>query len=174
LEDEEFVHDEDLDAFEQLKNSEKFKRQRCPPWFKAACIETLEHMFYRQSRPSNLPRDYPGISELRSTGPSLSECWEYYRQLVRKQDDVLAGGYDEEAFLYGLKRFSALKKVTVTPGAHNMLFNPFYQSLMIREFPQGFIYPIPYGWPISLTEEPEDVIAFPWQVVDERHREKYL
>ncbi|KAJ5657812.1 uncharacterized protein N7484_001461 [Penicillium longicatenatum] len=32
LEDKEFEHDEDLDDFEQLKNSEKFKRQRCPPW----------------------------------------------------------------------------------------------------------------------------------------------
>ncbi|KAJ5625823.1 hypothetical protein N7510_002132 [Penicillium lagena] len=170
---EHFEDDEDLDSIQRVKNSENFNRQNCPLWFKAGCVESLERIFDRRSGPVLLPQDCPTMRELCSTGPSLSECWEFYRGLVRKQDDVLAGGYDEEAFVYGLEQFPALNKVTVTPAAHNMLFTPFYQTPMIRAFPRGFIYPVPYGWPTSLTEEPEDVITFPWQGVDERHREKY-
>lgn len=168
-----YFREEDYDRVHLVIRSRRFKRQRCPHWYKAACKQSLERTIERRSGSSLLPAECPSIQDLCEVGPSLGECWEYYRQLVKKQDDVLAGGYDEEAFVYGLEKFTALRRVTVTPSTHNLLFGPFYQTPMIRAFPPGFFYPIPFGWPTSLTEEPEDVPAFPWQAVDERQREKY-
>ncbi|KAJ5984721.1 hypothetical protein N7481_006820 [Penicillium waksmanii] len=97
-------------------------------------------------------RPHQSITEkkLRKVALSLFESWAIYRSLLRKQADVLAKNYGEEAFLYGLERFSVLKDV---------LFALLYQSPMI--------------WPVSATEEPEDIIIFSWQRGDERHREKY-
>lgn len=82
FEDEDFEDDDSLDYLWQMTNSENFKWQRCPPWFKAACIETLERMCDRRQVSPALPRDCPSIPELRSTVPPLSECWEYYRLLI--------------------------------------------------------------------------------------------
>lgn len=57
--------------------------------------------------------------------------------------------------------------------AHGVPSTPLYSDPMIRAFPRCFIYPILRGWPTLTTEEPEDVIEFPWQRVDGRHKEKY-
>lgn len=168
--------DEDGDPVYQLRNSENFHGQNCPLWFKAACVANIEDIFFRRRKlnmTESWHQKFKNEKQLGKAGPSMNECWAIYRGLLRKQADVLTGNYEEEAFLYGLERFPALKKVTVTPGAHGVPFTPLYQTPMIRAFPQGFNYPIPRGWPTSTTEEPEDVITFPWQRVDERHKEKY-
>lgn len=71
----------------------------------------------------------------------------YYQDLVRQQDEVVADNSDLEALRYGLRRFSSLQTVIVTPAAHGLLFSPLYKTPMIRAFPLGFNYPIPRGWP---------------------------
>ncbi|KAJ5763281.1 hypothetical protein N7533_001962 [Penicillium manginii] len=164
------------DPIYQLRNSANFRGRNCPLWFKAACVNNIEHIFMRRRKLNMIEAWHQKFKDERKLGKaalSMNESWKIYQSLLRKQADVLAGNYDEEAFLYGLERFTALKRVTITPAAHGVPFAPLYQSPMIRAFPPGFNYPIPRGWPISTTEEPEDVITFPWQQVDERHREKY-
>lgn len=159
-----------------MRNSANFRGQNVPLWFKAACVTNIEQLLMRRRKLNMVEswhQKFETEKQLGSSGPSMNECWAIYRGLLRQQADVLAGNYDEEVFLYGLKRFPALKRVTVTAAAHGVPFAPLYPSPMVRAFPQGFNYPIPRGWPTSTTEEPEDVITFPWQRVDERHREKY-
>lgn len=168
--------DEFADPALQLRANTNFKGQNCPLWFKAACVNNIENLFMRREKLNSTEawhQKFKNEKKLGKAALSMSESWEIYRTLLRKQADVLAGNYDREAFLYGLERFPALKKVTVTPAAHGVPFAPLYHSPMIRSFPEGFNYPIPRGWPTSTTEQPEDEIAFPWQRVDERHKEKW-
>ncbi|KAJ5921454.1 hypothetical protein N7466_009780 [Penicillium verhagenii] len=168
--------DDDDDDLDVVRKSENFRKQNCPLWFKAACLESLDDHFWRQG-----PRDFvdygdpcvKSYKDLSRLGLPLGKCWDFYRKLVRQQDDVLTGKYDEEAFLYGLERFPALKKVTVTPAAHGVLFRPLYQTPMIRQFPPGFYYPVPRGWPLPCREQPEEVYCHPWQSLSEKYKEKY-
>lgn len=77
---------------------------------------------------------------------------------------------DEKAFLYGLERFSQLRRVTVTPAAHGWLFAPLYETPMIRAFPYGFNYPVPRGWHC----DPVDcrvVEPLPWSEATEDYKE---
>ncbi|OGE55178.1 hypothetical protein PENARI_c005G02244 [Penicillium arizonense] len=160
----------------QLRRSIKFKGKDCPVWFKAACAASVEDTFWRQAGDNGIDDedpDYKTIRKLGSIGPPLSECWEFYRTLIRQQDDVLARKFDEEAFIHGIKQFPALKKVTVTPAAHGILFTPLYQTPMIRSFPQGFNYPIPRGWPLPSHEQPEEVYSLPWKRLNEVQKEKF-
>jgi hypothetical protein len=91
--------------------------------------------------------------------------------LLRQQKDVLADKSDLEAFLFGVKQFPALKRVTITPAAHGNLFAPLYPTPMIRAFPKGFNYPIPRGWLYPrLNMEP--AIAYAWNQYPEL-RERY-
>ncbi|KAJ6188430.1 hypothetical protein N7519_003338 [Penicillium mononematosum] len=163
------------DPANQLRRSTKFKSKDCPVWFKAACAASVEDTFWRQAGDDGIDDedpDYKTIRKLGSIGPPLSECWEFYRALIRQQDDVLAGKFDEEAFIQGIKQFPALKKVTVTPAAHGVLFAPLYQTPMIRSFPQGFNYPIPRGWPLPGHEQPEEVHSLPWKKLNEVQKKK--
>ena len=60
---------------------------------------------------------------------------------------MLASGADVAAFRYGLERFPALRRVTVTPLAHgHLLFTPLCETPMIRAFPRGFNYYFPRSW----------------------------
>lgn len=183
----EYSDDEDEDgddgkdgyAYNRLRKSTKFKTKDCPVWFKAGCAASVEDAFWRQEVDDGIDGldtehpDYKNMRELGSIGPPLSECWEFYRTLIRQQDDVLAGKSDEEAFIHGLKRFPALKKVTVTPAAHGFLFNPLYQTPMIRSFPEGLNYPMPRGWPLPSHVQLEEVCSAPWKELEEVHQERF-
>lgn len=169
-------NDERGDPTNQLRRSTKYKTNDCPSWFKDACATSVEDAFWRQTGHDGIDDedpDYRSIRKLGSIGPPLSECWEFYRSLIRQQDDVLAGKLDEAAFIYGIKQFPALKKVTVTPAAHGVLFTPLYQTPMIRSFPEGFNYPIPRGWPHPSHEQPEEVDSLPWKRLNEVQKEKF-
>ncbi|CAG8159107.1 unnamed protein product [Penicillium salamii] len=168
------------DPYNQLRKSSKFKIKDCPMWFKAGCAASVENAFWRQANDDDgidgidmEHPDYKSIRKLGSIGPPLSECWEFYRTLIRQQDNVLAAKSDEEAFIHGLKQFPALTKVTVTPAAHGFLFNPLYQTPMIRSFPEGFNYPIPRGWPLPAQEQPEEVCSLPWNRLNEVQKERF-
>ncbi|KAI8156250.1 hypothetical protein K4K49_008106 [Colletotrichum sp. SAR 10_70] len=81
--------------------------------------------------------------------PPLDVAYEYYQSLVRDQEEVLATAADSAAFQWALaeKRFPNLRRVTITPAAHGILFFPQYLTPMIRAFPYGFNYPLPRSWP---------------------------
>lgn len=81
----------------------------------------------------------------------LETSWSYYTQLLRGQEDVLNSGADLEALRYGLKRFPALRRITISPAAHGLPGSPLYQTPMIRAFPPGLNYCILPAWPLQFN-----------------------
>ncbi|KAH7203302.1 hypothetical protein BKA60DRAFT_656597 [Fusarium oxysporum] len=90
-----------------------------PFWFKKGRYD------YGDSSPYVYPDVYLGIEE----------SWAYYKGLLDDQRQVLSSNADIEAFKYGLKRFTSLKRVTVTPATHGKLWQPLYRTPMVRAFP---------------------------------------
>lgn len=132
----------------------------CPNWFKDACEENIEILKSRKNRDVDRP-DHLARREQVLAQPSLRDCWDHYRHLLRQQKAVLADNSDLEAFSYGVKRFPALKRITITPAAHGYLFAPLYWTPMIRTFPKGFNYPIPRGWLYPrINSEPANAYAW--------------
>lgn len=91
--------------------------------------------------------DSPARMQQAAAEMPMQESWAYYQDLVRQQDEVIMDNSDLEALRYGLRRFTSLQTVILTPAAHGLLFSPLYKTPMIRAFPLGFNYPIPRGWP---------------------------
>lgn len=102
---------------------------------------------------------------------SLRDCWELYQNCIEQQDEVISSGRDENAFIYGLDRFLALKRVTVTPVVYGWLFSPLYGTPMIRSLPYGFNYPIPRGWPTAAFSE-NPTIPVAWSRAPEAYKEQ--
>lgn len=131
-----------------------------PYWFVVAC---------RQSENSLKRKDDEGLVVLDTELP-IAESWRVYKQLLQQQDDVLASDADVEALRYGLERFPALKRITLTAATHGVLDYPMYKTPMIRGFPVGFRYPVDCGrWP---PREEEALWApyecLPWDLETER------
>ncbi|KAJ5471184.1 hypothetical protein N7530_008541 [Penicillium desertorum] len=128
---------------EEIIERHKYKEENgCPKWFKDACEGNLYILRDRKDRDLDRP-DYIERREQVFAQPPLRERWQHYRYLLRLQKDVLADKSHLEAFLFGVKQFPTLKRVTITPTAHGNLFAPLYPTPMIRAFPKGFNYPIP-------------------------------
>jgi hypothetical protein len=89
-------------------------------------------------------------------------CWQYYQNLFQQQENAILFKKDAEALVYGLRQFTTLEKMTITPAAHGWLFAPLYKTPMIRAFPRGFNYPIPRGWPEN-SINPHKPEAHPWE-----------
>ncbi|KAJ5975149.1 hypothetical protein N7481_008856 [Penicillium waksmanii] len=143
----------------------------CPHWFVKVCLENLTNMKYRK----NFDLDRPGhILRARQANaqPPLRICWQYYQNIHMQQSDTMKLKRDEEAFIYGLKQFPSLKRVTITTATHGHLYEPLYETPMIRAFPYGLNYPIPRGWPggrgeISYTP------AESWEEMNEAEKEQW-
>ncbi|KAM0255265.1 hypothetical protein ACHAQJ_005920 [Trichoderma viride] len=118
--------------------------------------EINRHKIHTQGRWDSLARVEQAADEM-----SVQASWTYYQGLVRQQDEVIASGADIEALRYGLRRFSSLESITITPAAHGFLFSPLYRTPMIRAFPFGFNYPLPRGWP-TRHEGQSSLEAAPW------------
>ncbi|EHK20573.1 uncharacterized protein TRIVIDRAFT_48943 [Trichoderma virens Gv29-8] len=88
------------------------------------------------------------------------ESWWFYREYLRQQREVLAHDSDIKAFEYGLQRFTALQRITLTPAAHGLTFTPLYRTPMIRTLPYGLNYKLPRGWPS--TEDCGTLEASQW------------
>ncbi|EWZ85279.1 hypothetical protein FOWG_11784 [Fusarium oxysporum f. sp. lycopersici MN25] len=146
-----------IDVFNAIASHETFQYEEdgndpedavaenvCPFWFKKGRYD------YGDPSPYVYPDVYLGIEE----------SWAYYKRLLDDQRRVLSSNADIEAFKYGLKRFTSLKRVTVTPATHGRLWQPLYRIPMIRAFPPGFDYPLPQAWPSFDDEKLID--ALPW------------
>jgi hypothetical protein len=74
---------------------------------------------------------------------------------VQQQRDVL----DSKAYIIALEKhigsFLALQRIVITPAAHGWIYNPLYETPMIREFPRGFNHYIPRTWPLPDNTVPE-------------------
>ncbi|KAJ4122791.1 hypothetical protein NW768_010236 [Fusarium equiseti] len=103
-----------------------------PPWFKRPSVNT----WYRDHHLK------PAFGPFSWQSPCA--C---YKALIRDQEQIIAFNVDAEAFRYGLRRFSSLKRVTITPSTHGTKDNALYRTPMIKAFPVGFYCPIPKAWP---------------------------
>lgn len=117
-----------------------------PRWYKILCHQSISDL---KRRSGGLRLRPTAQARLRQLDERLSstESWKYYNHLLKQQRQALDNNADAEALRYGLARFPALRRLTVTPTAHGFLFGSLYQTPMIRAFPHGFVYPIPIAWP---------------------------
>ncbi|KAL3479630.1 hypothetical protein BJX99DRAFT_255356 [Aspergillus californicus] len=145
----------------------------CPYWFLDTCEENMED-FQMRSR-SHLKRGH--IDQLtRAQEQAAADLpskisWQYYQNLLQRQEDTILSNKDAQALEYGLHRFPALRRVTITPAAHGWIFTPLYETPMIRAFPKGFNYPIPRGWPCFPVTSTYKPWAQPWD--DEAVKQVY-
>lgn len=126
------------------------KESGCLQWFVDACKENREDLQMRKFAHldrGKMPKQIVVAEEQAATELPLWISWQYYQNLLQQQEEVIIFNKDAQALEYGLRRFPALKRVTVTPAAHGWIFTPLYETPMIRAFPRGFNYPIPRGWP---------------------------
>jgi hypothetical protein len=139
----------------------------CPGWFHRACQQNIDDL--KRIKRTDHPDTVMVKQKMEAQLPP-HVAWDCYQELLLRQDEVLASGADIEALRYGLKRFPALRRVTITPAAHGMLFVPLYETPMIRAFPDGFNYPLPRGWP---TPERGDHPYYVRRWDDEREKSKW-
>lgn len=158
--------DSDADDSEAEDSEAESETVGVPAWFAHACHSNIETLKGR-NRSDGLgcgPRRRPGLlatAEQVNAQLPLSQCWTLFCQLLRQQEDVLRSGADVQVLQeYGLsgRYFPSLKRITVTATAHGLLFNPRYETPMIRAFPYGFNYPIPMSWPGIHPDAPEPVM----------------
>ncbi|KAE9578957.1 hypothetical protein CGMCC3_g5087 [Colletotrichum fructicola] len=141
------------------------------PWFYVrACekniedLQTLGHADFE-----TLPQHIETAKQVHAQLP-VELAYAYYQGLLQQQRDVLASGADIAALRWVLdgNMFPSLQKITLSPLAHGVLFTPLYPTPMIREFPYGFNYPIPRGWPAS--PDPWTMGAENWDGEDVKNR----
>ncbi|KAK8109311.1 hypothetical protein PG984_015112 [Apiospora sp. TS-2023a] len=148
-----------------------------PIWFVRGCESNLyaiggrQHDYidhpqhYNISLPQHRDRDIQAEEQL-----PFPVSFAYYQGLLIQQNRVLATQADVDALAYGLTRFPALRRVTITAAAHGLLYEPLYQTPMIRAFPWGFNYPIPRGWPMGTNTASIPANIPPW---DEAHKGRW-
>lgn len=73
-----------------------------------------------------------------------------YRKLSQQQQAAIATNRDADALKYGLSRLTNLRRVIITPAAHGVPGRPLYYTPAIRSLPQGIVYPIERGWPVTM------------------------
>lgn len=128
--------DSDYKKGQGLRRAKKLPDE-CPPWFEKGRNSCLEWRYnITKTNGNTIPE---GVMR-------LADCWQHYRKLLQGQNAVLDDGSDVEAFKYGLSRFPALKRVTLTPAAHGN-WDKLYETPMLRALPDTFAYPLPRGWP---------------------------
>lgn len=131
-------------------------------WFESECKSNLFGLKQRQGDDDPKRHEHVALARRVHAELPLEESWAFYQILLRQQEDVIASGADADALRYGLQRFPALRKVTVTPATHGWLFAPLYETPMIRAFPYGFNCPIPRAWPYAVEIERHLQVA-PWE-----------
>lgn len=156
---------------EMDSDSDSDSEPNVPYWFKKACENNIQFINHRKCWDRNLPHHIARQKQV-DAQMSLYDCWELYQNCVEQQDEAISSGRDENAFIYGLDRFPALKRVTVTPAVHGWLFSPLYGTPMIRSLPYGFNYPIPRGWPTAAFGE-NPTIPVIWSRAPEAYKEQW-
>lgn len=155
--------DSDADDSEAEDSEVESDTDGVPAWFTRACHSNLRGRNGSDELDCGPRRraDLLATAEQVKAQLPLTQCWTLFCQLLRQQEEVLSSGADVQALQeYGLsgRYFPSLKRITVTATAHGLLFNPRYETPMIRAFPYGFNYPIPMSWPGIHPDAPEPVM----------------
>ncbi|OOQ82249.1 hypothetical protein PEBR_39645 [Penicillium brasilianum] len=152
-------------------DSDSNSESSLPRWFRKECENNIQFIEHRKCWDRDLPHHITRQKQV-DAQMSLHDCWELYQNYIEQQEEVISSRRDEKAFIYGLDRFPALKKVTVTPAVHGWLFSPLYETPMIRSLPYGFNYPIPRGWPTAtFGENPTYPVI--WSRAPETYKEQW-
>lgn len=124
-----------------------------PHFFRDVCFENIAALASANNikDPKYAEQFIPQLPPVKS--------WDFYFTLLKEQREVLASGEYGKALNYGLQQFPRLHRITITGAAHGRLFNPVYETPMIRQFPRHLNYPIPPGW---LSAEPLWGDLRPW------------
>ncbi|KAF9875763.1 hypothetical protein CkaCkLH20_06695 [Colletotrichum karsti] len=154
--------DDDSDDSED-DDDEGGRREKFPfgvrPWYVRHCKDNIEYLEYRQQYDvATLPQHLETSKQLLAQLP-LEVAYAHYQDLLAQQDQVLSTSADVAAFEWALEkdRFPNLKRITLTPAAHGILFKPLYPTPAIRALPYGFNCPLPRGWPAGQAENREPV-----------------
>ena len=125
-----------------------------PGWFRKACRQNIFDMKWCRDedvdRPSLVAREQQMSEQM-----PMEEAWAYYQELLQQQRDALDLKVHINALEKHLGSFPGLQRITITAATHGRLYNPLYETPMIRAFPRGFNHYIPRGWPIIRTCVPE-------------------
>ncbi|KAK1721904.1 hypothetical protein BDP67DRAFT_586852 [Colletotrichum lupini] len=113
-----------------------------------------------------LPQHLETAKQLESQLP-LDIAYTHYRELLAEQNNVLSTSADIAAFEWALEndRFPSLRRITLTPAAHGILFHPLYPTPAIRALPYGFNYPLPRGWPVP-PKDGDKAMSGDWESED--------
>ena len=167
-----------IQVFNAIANHEVFRHQvseiiwddaRLSNGFELADQQTVKEWEVTRVTPNGVPlwftegrSDYDDRDDYicPEANLAITESWEYYKPLLDDQHQVLSSNLDVEAFKFGLRQFTSLKRVTVTPATHGAHWKTLYRTPMIRAFPPGFDYPLPKAWPCFDDETKIDVL--PW------------
>ena len=146
----------------------------CPPSYDEACRQNIEDLEMRKQYDADRP-DHQQRARRLAAVLKTRDSWEIYQELRRQQEEVIQMGSDIECLRKALTAnwFPSLKRVTITPAAHGMLFNPLYETPMIRAFPFGFNYAMARGWPV-FTHRSNTSIKMPaWDEEEEQSKEQW-
>jgi hypothetical protein len=129
-------------------------RGNVPRWFRKACRDNV--FFLKEKRDKYLNRpDLVARAQQACEQMPMEEAWAYYQQLVQQQRDILDSNAHIIALEKHIRSFPALQRIVITPAAHGWIYNPLYETPMIRSFPRGFNYYIPRTWPVHDRSMPE-------------------
>ncbi|OBT96239.1 hypothetical protein VE01_05822 [Pseudogymnoascus verrucosus] len=125
-----------------------------PGWFRIGCRENIYHI--KDDRECDLDRlSLVAMAQQVTEQMPMEKAWAYYQELLQQQRDVR----DSQAHINALEKyvgsFPALKRITITAATHEGLYNPLYETPMIRSFPRGFNYYLPFGYPPADRCQPE-------------------
>ncbi|KAH7193889.1 uncharacterized protein B0J16DRAFT_354442 [Fusarium flagelliforme] len=167
-----------IQVFNAIANHETFRHQvseiiwddaRLPNGFELLDQQTVKEWEVNRKTPNGVPLWFTeGRSDYGDSGHyvypeshlGIKESWAYYKPLLDDQQRVLSSNLDLEAFKFGLRQFTSLKRVTITPATHGTHWRTLYRTPMIRAFPPGLDYPLPKAWPYFDDEMKIDVL--PW------------
>lgn len=151
----------------EFANLESPPPEGVPLWFARIHQSKLE--LAKKSGTGNMMErpDHIAVRGQAEAAISPLEAYRHYQMLVSQQEGVIDAATDVKALRHGLERFPNLRRITLTPAAHGTIFRPYYGTPMIRNFPKGFIYPIPRGWPEQIRGSNEPFAQL-WRGRDEK------
>ncbi len=125
-----------------------------PRWYRKPCEDNLFDLKDLKGRDVDRSDHVARAQQVAALLP-MEEAWAHYQELLQQQREVLKSQAHVRVLELSISSFPALRRITVTCAAHGRLFNPLYETPMIRAFPRGFNYPIPRGWPVTGLTQPE-------------------
>ncbi|OBT46431.1 hypothetical protein VE00_03309 [Pseudogymnoascus sp. WSF 3629] len=135
-------YEDEMDEDEERDKDGIDWRGDVPGWFRKACRENIFDLKWYRDEDVDRPSLIARAQQLTEQMP-MEEAWAYYQELLEQQRDVLNSKAHIDALEKHIGSFPALQRITITAATHGRLYNPLYETPMIRAFPRGFNHYIP-------------------------------